>query len=269
MAKMTLLDIVQDILNDIDGDEVNSIDDTTESAQVAQIVKSTYKALIDGPTVWPHLQRLIQVQASGDDTLPTIMELQDPIQKIVFVNYDMARLHDGARRKFEPVRYLQVDDFLRRCNQRNNTAPNIITMVDPNSGISFNIRNDFPPTYYTSFDDKHLVFDSYDSQVDDTLQEHKVQVYAYVEPTWDHTDNAVPDLPDNAFTLLLEEAKSRVSFKIRQQPDQKAEQEAGRQRRQLARHNRKVKGGIKFPNYGRITGSIKYYKDPTFRQDDK
>jgi len=46
MAKMTVLEIVQDILNDIDGDEVNSIDDTLESEQVAQIVKSTYDAII-------------------------------------------------------------------------------------------------------------------------------------------------------------------------------------------------------------------------------
>ena len=42
MAKMTLLAMVQDILNDMDGDEVNSISDTVEAEQVAQIIKTTY-----------------------------------------------------------------------------------------------------------------------------------------------------------------------------------------------------------------------------------
>lgn len=265
--KMTLLDIVQDILNDIDGDEVNSIDDTTESTQVAQIVKTTYFSLIDSRD-WPHTQRLIQIEASGDDTLPCIMYLQEPIKKISFVNYDKAKASDGDRRKFDYVTYLEPDDFLRRCNYRDNTAANYSTMVDPTSGIPFTIRNDTAPTYYTTYDDQTLIFDSYDSQVDDTLQQHKVQVHAYAIPSWDHTDNAVPNLPDYAFSLLLEEAKSRASFKIRQQPDQKAEQEAQRQRKWTARHDRKVKPGIKFPNYGRPCGGIKYYRDPTFREDD-
>lgn len=42
MAKRTLLDIVQEILNDMDSDEVTSINDTIESLQVANIVRSCY-----------------------------------------------------------------------------------------------------------------------------------------------------------------------------------------------------------------------------------
>ena len=37
---MTLLDMVQDVLNDLDSDEVNDIDDTIEAQQIAQIIKS-------------------------------------------------------------------------------------------------------------------------------------------------------------------------------------------------------------------------------------
>ena len=54
--KMNLLEITQDILNDMDGDEVNSIDDTFESAQIAQIIKSTYYAIISNRN-WPHTRR--------------------------------------------------------------------------------------------------------------------------------------------------------------------------------------------------------------------
>lgn len=40
--KQTLLEMVQLILSSIDGEEVNSIDDTVEANQVALIVKSVY-----------------------------------------------------------------------------------------------------------------------------------------------------------------------------------------------------------------------------------
>lgn len=269
MAKMTLLELTQDILNDLNSDEVNSIDDTSESAQVAQIIKSTYFSLIDGRN-WPHTQKLVQILPSGSSQIPTIMTLQDVIKEISFVNYNKAKISDGSRLRYEEVKYLEQEDFLRYCNNRDNTAANNALMIDPYSGISFTIRNDTAPTYYSSYDDVHLIFDSYDKQMDSTLQQSKVQVYAYVIPEWVHQDTAYPFLPDDAFTYLLEEAKSRASFKIRQQPDQKAEQESQRQKKWLARRDRRIGQGIKFPDYGRVgrfAGSP-IHKDPTFRRDN-
>ena len=38
---MTLIEMVQDILSDLESDEVNSINDSTEALQVAQIVNSS------------------------------------------------------------------------------------------------------------------------------------------------------------------------------------------------------------------------------------
>lgn len=54
MAKLTLLDIVQDILSDMDSDTVNSITDSVESLQIAQIVKTTFFEIITEGE-WPHL----------------------------------------------------------------------------------------------------------------------------------------------------------------------------------------------------------------------
>ena len=61
--RMTLLEIVQDVLNDIDSDNVNSIRDTVESEQVAAIVKSCYFEMI-GNRNWPHLKKLFQLEHS-------------------------------------------------------------------------------------------------------------------------------------------------------------------------------------------------------------
>lgn len=265
MAKMTLLEITQEILNDIDGDEVNSIDDTIESSQVASIVRSTYQAMMSNRN-WPHTRRLIQIEPSGSLLLPTHMTLQEEIKEISLVNYDKAKVTYGQRRLIEEVRYIDQDDFLRVCNNRDNTQANHMTVIDPNSMVPLTIRTDSAPTYFTSFDDKTLVFDSYDRLVDDTLQKSKIQVYAYTIPAWVHQDDAIPNLPDMAFTALVEEAKSRAALKIRQQPDQKAEQESQRQHKWLARKDRRVAGGIRFPNYGRNSRGA-YQRDPTFRRD--
>lgn len=269
--KLTLLELTQDILNDLDSDPVNSIDDTVESEQIAQIIKTTYFAIIDGRN-WPHTKKLVEIKPSGNFNLPTVMYLQDEVKEITLVNYDKAKAGDGARRKFDEVRYLDPDDFLRLSNSRDNTQSQYNSMTDPESGILFTIQNNLAPTYYTSFNDKTLVFDSYDASLEDTLQKHKVQVYAYVTPSWSHTDDAYPNLPDKAFTLLLEEAKSRASMKVRQQPDQKAEQEAQRQRKWLARTDKRVAQGIKFPDYGRgrSGGALNYRKncEPTFRNEN-
>lgn len=248
--KMTLLEMTQDVLNDMSSDEVNDIDDTTESQQVAQIIKSTFFSLMDSRD-WPHTKKLVQITPSGDPSLPTHMYLDGPIKQITLVNYDKAKLSDGSRKKYSEVLYLEPDDFLRRCNNRDNTQATSLVVTDKDSGMEFIIRNDSAPTYYTSFNDSTLIFDSYDRAIDDTIQKSKIQVYAFVTPKWTHTNEAYPDLPDNAFTYLLEEAKSRCAFKIRQQPDQKAEQASQQHKKWLARKDRKVAQGIKFPNYGR------------------
>lgn len=248
MAKMTLLEIVQDILNDLSSDFVNSIDDTEESQQVAQIVKSTYFAMMSNRD-WPHLKKAVALTAYGDSALPTHMRVVEDIKELVFLNYNKATSTD-TRKRYSSVKWEEPDLFLYRLNQENDSASNVLTVIDP-SGIELFIRKDKAPDYYTSLDDETVIFNSYDSAVDTTLQASKFQAQAYVMPTWTHTNSAVPDLPAEAFTALLEESKSRASLKIGQEADQKAEQEAGRQHRWLSRKAWQVNGGIKFPNYGR------------------
>lgn len=247
---MTLLDIVQDIMNDLDTDEVNSIFDTVESQQVAQIVKSTYYAIISNRN-WPHTKRGISLEAPGSTATPTHMKLADTVKELCFVNYNKAN-NGETRRRYDAVKWREPDDFLRYLNQRDSDQDNIDIIQDP-SGIELLIRNDLAPSYYTSFDDSTLVFDSYDSSVNDTLVSTKVQANGYVIPSWSMVDEFIPDLPDEAFTLLTEEAKSKASVKLRQVEDPKAEQEAGRQNRWLSRKAWRVEGGIQYPNYGRNT----------------
>lgn len=247
--RRTLLDMVQEILSDMDSDEVESVDDTIEAEQVVTILKATFYSMISN-RLWPHLRRSIQIDPVSDVTKPTHMKLQDEIKELCFINYNKAKSGD-TRKKYESVTYLEPDQFIHKTNQNDDSKSEVLTVTDF-GGIEFFVRNDTPPKYYTSFDDSYIVFDSYDSAVDSSLQNSKVQAQAYVIPSWTSSDTFIPDLPDDAFTLLVEEAKSRASLRLKQVADQKAEQEAGRQNRWLARKARRVAGGIKYPDYGRV-----------------
>jgi len=261
--KMTLLELVQDILSDMDSDEVNSISDTAESEQVAQIVKSTFYAQMNTRN-WPHTRKLIKLVASGDDSLPTHTKLADAVKELVSVRYNCVRAGE-TKRSYKDIKYKDPDDFLRITNRRNSDEANVDIIVDP-TGVELLIVNNQAPTYLTSFDDVTIVFDSYDSAVDDTIQNSKIQAMGYVIPEWSTEDDFIPDLPDEAFTALLEEAKSRAFFKLKQTADSKAEQEAGRQNRWLSRKAWRVAGGVKYPSYGRKGKNC--YRDPTFRDQN-
>lgn len=262
-AKMSLLEMVQDILSDLDSDECNSIDDTVEASQVAQIIKTTYQAMMSNRN-WPHQKRLLALTPSGDDTLPTHMTMQEEIKEMVGIKYNCAKAADGTRRLYQPIHWVEPDDFLRISNARNSTDTNVDVIVDNN--IELLILNNQAPRYYTSFNDNTLIFDAYDSEVDDTLQASKMQATAYIMLEWVHMDDAIPDLPAEAFIALLEEAKSRAFVKLKQSSDPTAATEARRQQAWLSRKAWRAGGGVKYPSYGR--GKVKDCRDPTFRDDN-
>lgn len=263
--KSTLIEIVTDILSDMDGDYVSSINDTDESMQVAQIVKSTYQAMMSNRN-WPHTAKILNITPYSDNTLPTHMKIKDSWKEMISIYYD-ARRNNDLRLDYKQIKYIDPDHFLRLTNQRNSTDPNCMVVTDP-SGVKLLIMSNKSPEYYTSFNDTDLVFDSYDIGVDDTLQGSKTQARAYTIPPFELVDDHVPDLPDEAFTALIEEAKSKAQFKLHQVQDIKSEQEANRQQRWLSRKDWKVHEKDIYPyDYGRGRHGGRYRKDPTFRRD--
>lgn len=246
--KYSLLEMVQDILNDLDSDEANSINDTIEAQQIAQIIKTCYFELMSNRN-WPHLRKLMQLNSSLDLTRPNYLRTPDNITELEMIKYNKAKEGD-TRLLYQDVTYKYPDEFLKEVQARNTDLDNIDVITDY-SGIPLPIVTNQPPTYWTSFDDQYVVFDSYDKAVDDTLKSSKSQVYAYTRPTWEHNDEFIPNLPAEAFAMLLEEAKSTAFLALKQMPNQKAEQKASRQQRWLSRKDWVNHGGIRYPNYGR------------------
>lgn len=244
----TLLQITQQILSDMNGDDVNSIFDTEEAEQVARIVVATYEAMMSNSN-WANTRRVMTLTSFSDNARPTHFHIPSEIKEVGSINYDASK--PGALRKqFRPVLYLDPDDFLRRLNTRDNTAPNVQVVTDP-SGIELSIINNHQPMHYTSFDDNVIVMDAFDSDKESTLQPSNMQVVAYVVPDFPLTDDSIPDLPISTYSMLIEEATSRAQWKLREFQDVKSEIEAGRQRRWAARKNWKVDRRTRYPNYGR------------------
>lgn len=253
MPKMTLLDIVQNILSDMDSDEVNSISDTVESLQVAGIVKETYYFLIDNKIV-PELHQLYTIDSLGDNTRPNIMKLPASASFMEWVKYDQVQLGD-TQPNYVDVDFLEPKDFLDFLNGRNPDDNDVDVITDVSSSTKFLVRTDKAPDYWTTFDDEHMVFDSYDSEVDTTLQSSKTQAFGQVEPSWTMSDTFVPDIDASAFTMLVNEAKSQAFITLKQVSNSKAEQRYRKQLTKMQNDKYRFKDMNELlrtqPNYGR------------------
>jgi hypothetical protein len=245
--KMTLLEIVQDVLNSLDSDNVNSITDTIESEQIAQIAKTCYFEIISNRN-WPHLRNLFQLESSGNLARPNYLRIPDTLKQLEFFRYETVK--DNGKIENKEVVFKHPDDFLRIISKRNSTDSTVETVIDP-GGSKLLIYNNASPSYWTSFDDYYLVTDSYDKAVDDTLQKEKTQCLGYLHPTWVHEDDAIPNLPPEAFSALLAEVKSTAFVEVKQMANQKAEQKSARQQRWLSRKAWRVEGGVRYDDYGR------------------
>lgn len=247
MPKMTLLEMTQDILSDMDGDEVNSISDTVESQQVATTIRTTYFNIMDEMDL-PHNGSLFQLTASGDPDKPTHMSLPERVSKVLWVRYDVSE--SGKSVNYREIEWMAPDEFVLYVSSRDGGEDTVDTIED-DSGVKLLIRNDQAPHYYTTFDDETLVFDSYNSDEDTTLQNSKTMCHGYKEPTWTHSDSFTPDLPANMFSLLLNEAKSMCFVNLKQSANEKVEQYAKRQRIRSQRNKWRNNVSRSTVNYGR------------------
>ena len=248
MPSMTLLEMTQDILSDLDSDNVDDISDTVESAQVAQIIKTSYYNLIDGKD-WPQLKQFIQLEAATD-ARPTHMKMPDSTIDVEWVKYNNKKAGD-AFDKYVDIAYKTPKEFVDLVAVRKSNATDVDVVTD-STGITLNIKNDVAPTYYTSFDESNLIFDSYDSAIDTTnMQQSKSQCFGKVQPVWSATNTFVADLPQQAFSYLLADAKTACFVILKQSDNPIAAAQSQIQRRRMSQEAFKVSNGIAFGDSGR------------------
>lgn len=248
MAKKTLLEIVQSVLNDMVSDEINDIDDTVESQTVANIVQSVYESMLANRN-WPHTKSLVQLDALADIAKPVYLRMPERLKELISIAYDVKKVGETAV-KYKDIKYRDPEVFLRIISQRDSTKSTVDEIVDF-SGIKLLIQNDKAPDYWTTFDDDYIVFDSYDSAVDTTIIKSKTSCLAYILPIFERSNSSVPNLPAEAFPALIAEVKSTAFYDLKQMPNEKEEKRAVLQNRWLSRKAWRANGGVKYPDYGR------------------
>jgi hypothetical protein len=247
MAKMTLLEVCQEILSDMNSDNVNSINDTIEAQQVVQIAKRTYLNMIN-ERILPHTATFFNLTALVNPSKPTHVRIEDNVIRVESIKYDCRKeVSDPVDPK--EIEYMAPKDFAEYVMARNPANPNVETVLDT---LPLFILNDQAPSYWTSFDDQTIIFDSYNSDVDSTIQSSKCYAYGEIEPAWTATDDFIPDIPAKMFPYFVSETKSMCFYTIKEAPHQKVEQHATRQRSWLSGEKYRAGGSrITFPSYGR------------------
>lgn len=283
--KLTLLELTQSILSALNSDEVNSIGDTVESKQVAECVKTSYFNM-QGRYDLPEHNQLYQLIPSDNVSLPTVMTKPPGINRMDWVKYynefnpnaqstPQDFTHDlnvdlqGAPPTIPPppaygeVHVLAHTHFIEMVNTFNPLEGDVVSYTltiqnestnTPNTFI-LQYKNDKVPEYCCVLQNHYIIFDSYDSSVDSTLQGAKTMCSGWVLPPFIMEDTAIIDLDDAQYPLLLNEAKSLAFVELKQMPHQKAEQEVNRQLSSLQKFKALAHQPTPFerlPYYGRI-----------------
>lgn len=253
--RKTVLAMVQEILESMDSDTVASISDTAESAAVASIIENTYWDMVTAHRI-PEHWTLFELTASGDSSQPTIMTIPDTVLELNWIKYNN-KLTSETSPNYEDVLWMDSPQFFERMHTMDSANTNVITFSRTIGGdtIDFLAENDKMPSYYTTFDDDTLVFDSYDASEDTTLVSDKTQCHGLVVPTFTKSDAFVPDLDSNLFPLLFNEAKATCFNDLKQITNNSTERKARKQRINLQKYKHKAKQPQPYydrlPNYGR------------------
>lgn len=234
--KQTLLEMVQRILEAVDGQVVDSIEDTREAMQIANCIKESYQHLLYTRDIKAK-SNLIQIHSMSDTTQPTTFLINDNIEQITLFKY-----YDSVNERWVTLTWMDPEHFIDMCLNRNPNKDNVTRLKEPTSGVYYNVYNDRAPQYFTSFDDQHLVCDAYNTEDSETLMEESTVIYGYIQPEFKLEDDFIPDLAAQHFPLLLSTAKVQAAYELNKAFDQLESDRAMKQKVTADKHAQRVRG---------------------------
>jgi hypothetical protein len=252
MIQYSLLQLVQKVLSSIDGDEVNSISDTTESLQVVHCAEVVYNDLITRADL-PEQYDIFNLTASGNTSLPIVMYRPDGYETVDWIKYKKTV---DTETIWTPLKPILFDEFLSRQDGLNPSDDGVDTLTLTSNGSTMEIRyyNDRDPDWYTTFNDNTILFSSHNLSIDTTLQSVKTLCYGQRSDLFLSVDSFTPAFDSNVHQIWLHETKALVSAEVRQVPNNKAEAAARKGWIKLQDLKQAINTGSyyhRLPNYGR------------------
>ena len=251
----TLLQVVQEYLDATTGFYVESIFDTDESQQVAKIAERVYYNMIqEFPNVLFTMKE-DTLEGITDADRPNYMLLPPRVQKIQESRlwYDVSK--DNAKVTFKELQYLPPLKFLETVNK--SSTNNTITVEGFDNTKMVVVTNQFP-SYFTSFDNKHVVFDAVHQDYDSTLQASKTKIVSSEEEVFLQEDDFVIPVPSHLSETYLDMFLDEALTLVYQQPIAKISQRARAKRIKLQQDNRTLGQSRGKKSYGR-QGSVRSY----------
>ena len=214
MSVYNNLKTVQHVLGAMESNNVNTVGATLESVEVLRIMEEVYFELM-AYGEWPHLDELRQLESIADTSRPVYLRIPDAVATVQSFKYDM-----------ELVEYLEPSKFLEMSHNLSADADNVEELSGLNS-VQLLIVNNESPTYWTSFDDEHIVCNSYDKNKSAILESIKTLIHCKTTPSWVATDEAIPDIPVEMFPTYLAKVKARAFMQLKREqsvPDERQAQ---------------------------------------------
>lgn len=222
MRKYTLLELVQEVSREIGDKERIGLDEDLRVNDIANICINVLEGICTRRQ-WEFLRDRIVVPTATPSK--TGVTTPDTVVRVNGVKYKVGT-------QYKELCYLLPEDFLRMTdNNVNNTEPVVVA-----GGGTIYVANNKAPSYYTSFNEEELVFDSYDSTVSAGIVAANVQIWADIQLDTAGAREAglpveswTPDIPARLNSLWLWECIEKCYSSIVRVDNQQATREARRQ----------------------------------------
>lgn len=198
--KLTLLGVVQSYLNRVSDFYVGSIFESDTSQQAAQIAEEVYYSLSQRFRDWQWTTKVGTLDSVADLAKPNYLKIPDNVQRLDGCTMYYNNTTDDLAVNYQPVSYVEPHMFLQKLAQRSERYA-YSQVVEDFGGSKFVVYNNTYPRWWTSFDGKYVVFDSYNLDYEDTLHESKSRVVYSEEAVFLQEDDFVIPIPEHLSEL--------------------------------------------------------------------
>lgn len=226
--KKSVLEYVQACLSKMDSDNVDSITDTEEATQVADLLADVYYEFVTRDN-WSFLDGGIVVQTLADPSRPTAVSIPAEVKRIDKVMYKTV---NGTVTRYKELKYLRPNEWLDRFTVSGDSR--VLSVVN---SLSFYVETDRDPAYWTSFDDSTIVVDAWKQADSTTVLAADFNITGSTIPEFEVSDDFVPVLPDLAVPYIQNSLNAAAMQSFKQQGSVDDETKLRRQYAMLQRRD--------------------------------